>query len=142
VRTSNPTLNVHFLCFSEPVCDSENNKHKETVKAKSDQPVDLRKKYEPDQAAGSSAAHSVAGTDDAYETMSEDKAASTENEKVESEQRGAEYESDSDDENISVISGTISMSSDSDEEENFVVVPMPACFMCDVPLEELGEFHV
>jgi hypothetical protein len=104
--------------------------------------VDLRKKYEPDQAVGSSAAQSVVGTDDAYETMSEDKAASTENEKVETKQRGPEYESDSDDENISVISGTISLSSDSEEDENFVVVPMPPCFMCDVPLEELGTFYI
>jgi hypothetical protein len=104
--------------------------------------VDLRKKYEPNQVAGSSAAQSVAGTDDAYETMSEDKAASVETGKVETKQRSAEYESDSDDENISVISGTISITSDSEEDENFVVVPMPPCFMCDVPLEELGKFYI
>jgi hypothetical protein len=111
-------------------------------KAKADQPVDLRKKYEPDHVVGSSAAQSVAGTDDAYETMSEDKPASTENGKVETKQRGAEYESDSDDENVSVISGTISITSDSEEDETFVVVPMPPCFMCDVPLEESGKFYI
>jgi hypothetical protein len=130
------------LYFSESVCDSENNKDKETSKAKVDQPVDLRKKYEPNQVVTSSATQSVAGTDDAYETMSEDKAASTEDGKVETQQRSAEDESDSDDENLSVISGTISITSDSEEDENFVLVPVPPCFMCDVPPEESGKFYV
>lgn len=111
-------------------------------KTKADQPVDLRKKYEPNQVVGSSATQSVAGTDDAYETMSEDKAASTEKGKDETKERSAEYESDSDDENLSIISGTISITSDSEEDENFVLVPVPPCFICDVPLEESGKFYI
>ncbi|KAK7864626.1 hypothetical protein R5R35_012402 [Gryllus longicercus] len=47
--------------------------------------------------------------------------------------RREEYESDFESDNLSVISGPGSESSDSDDE-NFVVIPMPACFVCDVPL--------
>ncbi|XP_033608398.1 uncharacterized protein LOC111866967 isoform X2 [Cryptotermes secundus] len=130
--------NVRPADRHESVHDSENNNDKEMSKTKADQPVDLRKKYEPNQVVGSSATQSVAGTDDAYETMSEDKAASTEKGKDETKERSAEYESDSDDENLSIISGTISITSDSEEDENFVLVPVPPCFICDVPLEESG----
>ena len=77
--------------------------------------------------------------DDTYESLNERKkcADTAESEHV---KINTEYESDSDDENLSVISGTISLSSDSEEDENFVVVPMPACFTCDVPLEKTGKY--
>jgi hypothetical protein len=80
--------------------------------------------------------------DNTYDRISEDKTASTESGKAEARQRDAEYESDSDDENLSVISGTISITSDSEEDVNFVVVPMPPCFMCDVPLDNSSKFHM
>lgn len=87
--------------------ENENNKKDEVSKAKIDQPVDLR-------------------MNSAYKDKTP----------TNTLQRNEEYESDSDDENLSVISGTISLTSDSEEDENFVVVPMPPCFMCDVPLEK------
>lgn len=49
----------------------------------------------------------------------------------------AEYNSASDSDNISVISGTISVDSDdTDPSEEFVVIPMPQCFNCEQALSE------
>jgi hypothetical protein len=84
----------------------------------------------------------VVGVDNTCDRINEDKTASTESGKVDARQRSAEYLSDSDDENLSVISGTISITSDSEEDENFVVVPMPPCFMCDVPLDNSSKFYI
>jgi hypothetical protein len=110
-------------------------------KAKVDQPVDLRKKCEPNQEASSKDVQSLVETDNTCDKMDEDKRTSVENENTEARQRSAEYDSDSDDENLSVISGTISLSSDSEEDENFVLVPMPLCFMCDCPAQKSGQFY-
>lgn len=105
------------------------------------EPVDLRKIYEPSQEACSTDVKSSAGMDNVCDKLNEDKRTSVGSEKTESRQRNAEYESDSDDENLSVISGTISVTSDSEEDENFVLVPMPLCFMCDCPVQKSGQFH-
>jgi hypothetical protein len=129
-----------FCIFSESICDNDNSKEKGMSKTKIDQPVDLRKKYEPDQVADSSVVDSVVEVDNTCGRINEDKTTSVENGKGEATQRNAEYESDSDDENLSVISGTVTLTSDSEEDDNFVVVPMPPCFMCDVPLEQSGKF--
>lgn len=134
---------IFLFVISESNCDNENNKDKEMSKAKVDQPVDLRKKYEPDQMASSSVVKCVVRLDDTYDKINEDKTASTESGKVEARQRNAEYESDSDDENLSsVISVTFSITSESEEDENFVVVPMPPCFMCDAPLDKSSKFYI
>ena len=41
-------------------------------------------------------------------------------------------DSESEDDNISILSGTLTIS-DSENENNFVVVPMPACFSLELP---------
>ena len=130
-----------FFFFSESVCDKEPNEDTEMSKAKVDQPVDLRKKYEPNQEACSTDVKSLVGVDNVCDKVNEDKRTSVESEKTETREGNAEYESDSDDENLSVISGTISLTSDSEEDENFVLVPMPLCFMCDCPVQKSGQFH-
>jgi hypothetical protein len=135
----NVYCNFSFV-LPESISDTENNKDKDMSKAKVDQPVDLRKKYEPDQTASSSVTEPVVRMDNTYDRISKDMTTSTEDRTVETRQRNAEYESDSDDENLSVISGTISITSDSEEDENFVVVPMPPCFMCDMPVDNSSKF--
>jgi hypothetical protein len=117
------------------------NEDKEVSKAKVDQPVDLSQKYKPNEESCSTDVKSLVGNDNVCDKVNEDKRTSVEREKTETRQRNAEYESDSDDENLSVISGTISLTSDSEEDENFVLVPMPLCFMCDCPVQKSGQFH-
>ncbi|PSN33627.1 hypothetical protein C0J52_20100 [Blattella germanica] len=121
-----PNEFVHVLCNSDStdyVVDD-----KEESKPKTDQAIDLRIKCETEEV--NKAAPSQANEEEnVCARVHEDKYL----ESLAIESRS--YESESDDENLSVISGTISLTSDSEEDGNFVVVPMPACFVCDVPLE-------
>jgi hypothetical protein len=100
----------------------------------------LRKKYEPSQESCSTDVKSLVGMDNVCDKLNEDTRTSVESEKTETRVRNPEYESDSDDENLSVIS-PISLTSDSEEDENFVLVPMPLCFMCDCPVQKSGQFY-
>jgi len=136
VTTERPVASSVSGDWHESVCDKTPNEDKEVSKARVDQPVDLRKKYEPNQESCSTDVKSLVGMDNVCDKVNEDKRTSVEREKTETRQRNPEYESDSDDENLSVISGTISLTSDSEEDENFVLVPMPLCFMCDYPVQK------
>lgn len=55
----------------------------------------------------------------------------------EEKRKNDEYNSASDSDNISVISGTVSVDTDDTEpSEEFVVIPMPACFNCEQALAD------
>lgn len=136
VANERPLSSNVSVDWHESVCDEKGNEDTEMSKAKVDQPVDLRKKYEPNQEASSADVKSVVVMGNVCDKMNDDKRTSVDGEKTGTKQRNAEYESDSDDENISVISGTISLTSDSEEDETFVHVPMPVCFTYDCPVQK------
>ncbi|XP_067008585.2 next to BRCA1 gene 1 protein isoform X2 [Anabrus simplex] len=105
--------------------DVPNQETSEENKCRTEHPVDLTVKSKPEQETNSCSE---------CEANIALKAAECKREQTICKTKDPEYESDSDSDNLSVISGTVSLSSDSELDPNFVVVQMPACFLCDVPL--------